>query len=76
MKTIKYTAIIAASVVIPIAVLYLMFAFILWDIQWEAVCKTDIRLIFALLTFAALIASVPIGCFVVNDMGNIKNKRL
>ena len=76
MKTIKYTAIIAASVIVPIAVLYLMFAFILWDMRWASVCEMDIRLIFVLLTFAALIASVPIGCFVVNDMENIKNKRL
>ena len=74
MKTVKYTAIIAASVVIPIAVLYLMFAFILWDMRWASVCETDIRLIFVLLTFAALVGTVPMGCFVIGDIKDYEQR--
>lgn len=68
MKTIKYIAIIAASIIVPIVVLYLMVAFILWDMRWASVCETYIRAMFVIFTVAALIISVSMGWFVVGDM--------
>lgn len=35
-ETIKYTAIIAVAVVVPTVFLYLVFAFVLWSMQWPS----------------------------------------
>ena len=68
MKTIKYTAIIAASLIVPIAVLYLMVAFILWNMRWVSVCETYIRVMFVIFTVAALIISVSMEYFAIRGM--------
>ena len=68
MKTIKYAAIITASLIVPIVVLYLMVAFILWDMRWVSVCETYIRVMFVIFTVAVLIISVSMGCYAIRDM--------
>lgn len=59
MKTTKYTAIIAASVIVPIVFLYLSFAFILWSTQWPSECTSVERILFVFLLVLLLVASIP-----------------
>ena len=59
MKTIKYTAIIAAAVVVPIVFLYMVFAFVLWSMQWPSECTSVERILFVFLLVLLLVASIP-----------------
>lgn len=61
MKTIKYTAIIAVAVAVPTVFLYLVFAFILWSMQWPSECTSVERIFFVFLLVLLLIASIPIA---------------
>lgn len=55
-KTIKNTAIIAASVIVPTIFLYLVFAFVLWSIQWPSECTPVERILFVFLLVLLLVA--------------------
>ena len=70
MKTAKYAAIVAASVIIPIVVLYLMFAFILWNMQWAFECTMLVRFLFVILMIMAIITSITSGCCIINELEN------
>ena len=67
-KTIKYTAIIAASVIVPIVFLYLSFAFVLWSMQWPSECTSVERVLFVLLLVALLLASIPTAAMIIEKM--------
>ena len=58
-RTIKNTAIIAASVIVPIAFLYLVFAFVLWSMQWPSEYTSVERILFVFLLVLLLVASIP-----------------
>ena len=58
MKTIKYTAIIATAVIVPTVFLYLVFAFILWSMQWPSECTSVERILFVFLLVLLLVASI------------------
>ena len=66
MKTVKYTAIITASVIVPIVFLYLSFAFVLWSMQWPSEC-TSMEM-FVLLLVALLLASIPTAAMTIEEM--------
>ena len=59
MKTIKYTAIIAAAVIVQTVFLYLVFAFVLWSMQWPSECTSVERILFVFLLVLLLVASIP-----------------
>ena len=68
MKTVKYTAIITASVIVPIVFLYLSFAFVLWSMQWPSECTSMERVMFILLLVALLLASIPTAAMTIEEM--------
>ena len=68
MKAIKYTAIVAASVIVPIVLLYLSFAFVLWSMQWPSECTSVERVLFVLLLAALLLASIPTAAMIIEKM--------
>ena len=68
MKTVKYTAIITASVIVPIVFLYLSFAFVLWSMQWPSECTSMERVMFVLLLVALLLASIPTAAMTIEEM--------
>lgn len=68
MKAIKYIAIIAASVIVPIVFLYLSFAFVLWNMQWPSECTPVERVMFVLLLVASLLASIPTAAMIIEKM--------
>ena len=68
MKTIKYTAIIAATVIIPTVFLYLVFAFVLWSIQWPSECTSVERILFVFLLAFLLVASIPTVAMTIEEM--------
>lgn len=68
MKTIKYTAIIAAAVVVPTVFLYLVFAFVLWPMQWPSECASVERILFVFLLVLLLVASIPTVAMTIEEM--------
>lgn len=68
MKTIKYTVIIAASVIVPTALLYLSFAFVLWSIQWPSECTPVERILFVFLLVLLLVASIPTVAMTIEEV--------
>lgn len=68
MKTIKYTAIIAATVIVPTVFLYLAFAFVLWSIQWPSECTPVERVLFVFLLALLLVASIPTVAMTIEEM--------
>ena len=68
MKTIKYTAIIAATVIVPTVFLYLVFAFVLWSIQWPSECTSVERILFVFLLAFLLVASIPTVAMTIEEM--------
>ena len=68
MKTVKYTAIITASVIVPIVFLYLSFAFVLWSIQWASECTSVERILFVFLLALLLVASIPTVAMTIEEM--------
>lgn len=68
MKTIKYTTIIAASVIVPTVFLYLVFAFVLWSMQWPSECTSVERILFVFLLVLLLIASIPTVAMTIEEM--------
>ena len=68
MKTIKYTAIIAATVIVPTVFLYLVFAFVLWSMQWPSECTSVERILFVFLLVLLLVASIPTAAMTIEEM--------
>ena len=68
MKTIKYTAIIDATVIVPTVFLYLSFAFVLWSIQWPSECTSVERILFVFLLVLLLVASIPTVAMTIEEM--------
>ena len=68
MKTAKYAAIVAASVIVLIVFLYLSFAFVLWSMQWPSECTSAERVLFVFLLVALLLASIPTAAMAIEKM--------
>lgn len=68
MKTVKYTAIITASVIVPIVFLYLSFAFVLWSMKWPSECTSVDRVLFVLLLVALLLVCIPSAAMTIEKM--------
>ena len=68
MKTIKYAAIIAVAVVVPTVFLYLVFAFVLWSMQWPSECTSVERILFVFLLVLLLAASIPTAAMIVEKV--------
>lgn len=45
--------------ILPFVSLYLIFAFIMWDIWWPAYCDMFTRILFILLSILTLIGFIP-----------------
>ena len=50
---------ISWGIILPFASLYLIFAFIMWDIWWPAYCDMFTRILFILLSILTLIGFIP-----------------
>ena len=68
MKTIKNITIIAATVIVPTIFLYLVFAFVLWSIQWPSECTSVERILFVFLLALLLVASIPTVAMTIEEM--------
>lgn len=67
-KIIKNTAIIAAAVIVPTVFLYLVFAFVLWSMQWPSECTSVERILFVFLLVLLLVASIPTVAMTIEEM--------
>ena len=68
MKTIKNITIISAAVVVPTVFLYLVFAFVLWSMQWPSECTPVERILFVFLLVLLLVASIPTVAMTIEEM--------
>lgn len=50
---------ISCGIILPFSSLYLIFAFIMWDIWWPAHCDMFTRILFISLSILTLIGFIP-----------------
>lgn len=61
---------ISFGIILPFASLYLIFAFIMWDIWWPAYCDMFARILFVLLSILTLIGFMPVASEVIYGKEN------
>ena len=61
---------ISCGIILPFASLYLIFAFIMWDIWWPAYCDMFTRILFVPLLILTLIGFTPTASEVIYGKEN------
>ena len=61
---------ISCGIILPFVLLYLIFAFIMWDIWWPAHCDMFTRILFILLSILTLIGFIPAASEVIYGKEN------
>jgi len=61
---------ISWGIILPFVSLYLIFAFIMWDIWWPAYCDMFTRILFIFLSILTLIGFIPTAAEVIYGKEN------